>query len=110
MPDSFFKGRLAAVAAEMEASAPCDPPDLQSMTVTGVMEWTLCLPRCQKGLCVAPATRYASYYSGGLPVSHVPSCYQHGAGPFTARPDSAAVTLACGILASAGRAWWLPGR
>lgn len=68
------------------------------------------LPRCQKGCCLAPATRIAPYGDGnGNIVAELHSCDSDG-GPTIREFDYAeALRTAAHVLEAQKLEWWDPG-
>lgn len=105
----WFDARVAEARAEV-AGLPA-PPDVAAMGREEALDWAGTLPKCEKGCCIAPASRFASYYStyDGLrrAVAHMPSCDRHGTDPLTPYPHADALRAAEARLREAGLAWWL---
>lgn len=65
------------------------------------------LPHCEKGTCMCPATRYASYRSEGNVVMFVLSCDRHGQAPEMQHPQADLVRVIERTLRMLGRKpWW----
>jgi hypothetical protein len=66
------------------------------------------LPRCDKGCCLAPATRIAPYVADQFVVER-PSCDRDGGPTIQEYEYAEALRVAAKVLEDAGEHWWDDG-
>ena len=67
------------------------------------------LPRCNKGCCLAPATRIAPYVADGVVVARWPSCDCDGGATIEEFEYAEPLRVAAKALQDAGMHWWDDG-
>ena len=75
-------------------------------SVEVLAELVRALPRCNKGCCLAPATRVAPYHAEGRVVAEWDSCDLHGGPTIREFAYAEALRGAAQFLQANGAHWW----
>lgn len=82
---------------------------MTSPGMEALAELVRALPYCNKGACLAPATRVAPYYADGKVVAEWDSCDRDGGPTIREFEYADALRAAAQLLESEKLYWWDPG-